>query len=262
MTVVVDGAVDLPPEALAWADVRTVPAHVLVGGEPFDGLPAALWEALRGGRSVATTAPTVSELADAFGQGTPIVAVHVSGELSLTVVRAREAAERVPGPVTVVDSGSLSVGAGLAAVEARRIQATATSYEEAGHLLRELPGRVHTLAVVADPAWLVRSGRGGIVPGRVSTRHPVILAVHGRPVVLEQPKDRRAVVRHLARRIHDHGLAAATDWALGHADAADVDAVAEVLAGTFGRPPAFVVPVDVTVGVHLGPDALVVGVLR
>lgn len=262
MTIVVDGAVDLPPEALAAADVRMVPAHVHVDGEPFDGPPAMFWDLLRSGRSMATAAPTVNDLADAFEKAGPVVAVHVSGELSTTVRRAREAAERMPGLVTVVDSGSLSVGAGLAAVEARQILATAPTYDEVLRLLQHLPGRVHTLAVVEDPAWLLRSGRAGIVPAHVSMRRPVVLAVRGRPVVLEQPKDRRAVVKQLARRIHDRGLAASTNWALGHGDATDVGTVTDVLAGTFGRPPAFVVPVDPTVGVHLGPDALVVGIIR
>jgi DegV family protein with EDD domain len=266
--IVVDGAVDLPEEAVAWADVITVPARVRVDGQPFEGLPGAFWQALRDGRSVATTAPSVTDLAAAYERGEPVVAVHVSGDLSLTIARAREAADRSTSPVTVVDSGSLSVGAGLAALEARRLaaapadSATPSLSGDVHRALEHLPARVHTFAVVEDPAWLVRSGRAGFVTGHVSTRRPVLLAVHGRPVVLDQPRDRRGAVKHLARRVHDHGLADAAAWALGHADADDAEDVTGVLAAVFGRPPMFVVPVDAAVGAHLGPDSLVVGVMR
>lgn len=260
--IVVDGAVDLPEEALAWGDVCTVPARVHVDGAPFEGLPASFWRALRDGRPVATAAPSVSDLADAYRRDTSVLAVHVSGELSLTVARAREAAARVAGPVLVVDSGSLSVGAGLAALDARRLLAGSTSFDDARRAAAALAERVHTFAVVEDPAWLVRSGRTGVLPAHVAMHRPLVLAVHGRPVVLGQPKDRWSALKHLARRIHDHWLVGASAWALGHADAADVERAAALLAGALGGPPAFVVPVDPTVGAHLGPDALVVGVLH
>jgi DegV family protein with EDD domain len=263
--IVVDGAVDLPEEAVAWADVVAVPARVRVDGQPFEGLPAAFWRALRDGRSVATTAPSVTDLATAYGCGEPVVAVHVSGDLSRTVARAREAAGRAVGRVTVVDSGSLSVGAGLSALEARRLvaaSAASASFEDVRRALEHLPERVHTFAAVEHPTWLVRSGRAGFVTGHLSTRRPVLLAVHGRPVVLDQPRDRRGVVKLLARRVHDHGLADAAVWALGHADAGDIEDVTGVLTAMFGRPPAFVVPVGAAVGAHLGPDSLVLGVMR
>ena len=50
-------------------------------------------------------------------------------------------------------------------------------------------------------------------------------------------------------------------WALGHGDAADVDTVVRGFSHYLGHAPAFVTHLDPTVGVHLGPDSLVVGVL-
>lgn len=50
-------------------------------------------------------------------------------------------------------------------------------------------------------------------------------------------------------------------WALGHGDAADVDAVVKGFSHYLGQAPAFVSLLDPTVGVHLGPESLVVGVL-
>lgn len=262
VVIVVDGAVDLPAELAAAPDVRSVPAAVYVDDQPFDGSTDEFWRAVRGGRSVTTTAPTVSALVDAFAADEAVVAVHVSGELSLTVARAREAAERRGGALVVVDSGSLSVGAGLVAVEAGRQLARSEGFADVARAARQLPDRLHTFAVVADPSRLVRSGRAGIVAHQVSTHRPVVLAVRGRALLLGQPKDRARAIGDVARRVQDHLRAPEAHWAVGHGDASDVDRAVAVMAEAFGTPPDFVVPVDPTVGSHLGAEALVVAVLR
>lgn len=259
--IVVDGAVDLPPDLVGSPDVRTVPSSVFVESAPFDGPPEVFWRALRQGRAVSTGAPTVSALADAYAGG-PAIAVHVSGELSLTVSRALEAAQRGAGGVAVVDSGSLSVGAGLVAVETLRLMQQCAGYDAASAAARHLPGRLHTFAMVNDPGSLVAGGRAGILPEHVSMRRPMVLAVRGRALVLDQPRDRAGALRSLARRAGDHARVPGARWALGHGDADDVARVADQLAASFGRPATFVALVDPTVGTHLGPDALVVATLR
>lgn len=260
--IVVDGAVDLPPDMLGAADVRVVPPVLSVEGRRFDGPIEAFWEALRAGRAVGTSAPTVSALLEAYQAAGPVVAVHVSGELSQTVARGSEAADRCTGPVTVVDSGSLSVGAGLVAAAAHQAESQSPSYQAWLDLVDDLPRRLHTFGVLADPAWLVRGGRAGLVPHHVSMRRPMLLAVRGRALALDQPRDRHTLLLRLAQRVRQHGLHVDAIWALGHGDAPDVDEAVGLLSESFEAPPAFVVGVDPTVGAHLGPDALVVGVLR
>lgn len=261
--IVVDGAVDLPPEAAGAADaeVRSVSGDVYVDGLPFHGTPQQFWSKVRHGCPVATTAPTVSRLLQAFEASLPVVAVHVSGALSQTVSRAREAAQRLAGPAVVVDSGSLSVGAGLVATEARRLLAGPATFAAAAAAVPGVTERLHTFAVVADSAWLVRSGRAGIVPRHASMRRPMVLAVRGRALLLDQPRDRHRAVAQLAERARHHAAGVGARWALGHGDLADVEAQAAALAASLGGPPEFLVAMNPTVGAHLGPDALVLAVL-
>ena len=57
---------------------------------------------------------------------------------------------------------------------------------------------------------------------------PLVLAVRGRAIVLEQPKDRAKAFGQLtahARHSTDWGIAT---WSLGHGDAADLDEITDM----------------------------------
>ena len=120
MLVVTDGAVDLPPRLSSGKGVRVVPGEVWVGDEPFHGDQAVFWDLLRGGTFPSTNPPTVSALAEAYDAGELVCAVHVSADLSATMARGQEAAARVGSGVIVIDTRSLSVGAGMIAAAVRR----------------------------------------------------------------------------------------------------------------------------------------------
>jgi fatty acid kinase fatty acid binding subunit len=260
--IVTDGAVDLPPILELSGRVRVVPGEVWVGDEPFTGDRAEFWRTLRQGTFPSTTPPTVNAIAEAYRHHDLVVALHVSAELSATITRAREAAQRAGSGIVVVDTRSLSVGAGLLAAAADRAALDPLAEQSIVDLVTVLPDQLHTFVVVQDPEPLRRSGRAGLLPKHhVARGRPLVLAVRGRAILLDQPKDRakalRQIVRH-ARLSTDSNVAA---WSLGHGDASDLDDVTDLLSESFGHPPDFVVPIDPTVGAHVGPDAVVVGVL-
>lgn len=271
LLVVVDGAVDAPFSGRGRLEV--VAGQVHFGEVPFDGSPEALWDLLRRGSYPSTTPPTVGALAAAYEQAGHVVGVHVSAALSATVTRAKEAAARVqarsPCQVTVIDTRSLSVGSGLIATAlVRALDRPGTDAAAIAREAQRLPGLLHTFALVQDVDALRASGRAGLLPpGRLDRHRPLLLAVRGRAVALEQCRDRRAAVDRLAAHLrHSLGTAAAgagggRRWALGHGAAPDVTSVAARLSDLLGCPPRFVVPVDPTVGVHVGPDALIVASL-
>ena len=261
MTLVIDGAVDLPPGLLASSGVRVVSQDVWAGDQLFEGTTADFWAQLRAGQGFSTTPPTVNALADAYEGGGEVCAVHVSAELSATLSRAREAALRSAAAVAVVDSRSLSVGAGLVAVLVHDAAQAASSWAELTEIVPRMAGRVHTFALVQDLGPLRRSERIRLVPStHLHQRRPVLLAVRGRALALEQPKDRStglwSLVRHARGSTEDNP----TGWAMGHGDAGDEDAVRARLAEGFGRDAMYSCPIDPIVGAHLGPEAVVVGV--
>jgi DegV family protein with EDD domain len=261
MLIVTDGAVDLPEELRRSNLVRQVPGEVYGEDGPLRIDRDGFWSLLRSGQYPSTSPPTVSALMTAYEHPDLVIAIHVSGELSATVQRAHEARERVGSGVSVVDTGSLSVGAGLVVAEVHRMahEGAAPSLLEAA---QELPGRLHTFALIQEVDALRKSDRSGLLPSsHLARNHPLVLAVHGRAVPLAQPRHRGQALAELSRHLLHRSGARPTAWALGHGDASDVEAIVEELTGYLGHPPEFVSYVDPTVGVHLGPDSVVVGVL-
>lgn len=260
-TLVVDAAVDLPPGLRAAGGVRVVAQEVWAGDQLFEGSTEEFWAELRAGQHFSTTPPSVNALADAYRAGGEICAVHVSGELSATVTRAREAAERSAAPVAVVDSRSLSVGAGLVAFLVHQAARAGYSWSELAGIVPRSAERVHTFALVQDLGTLRRSERIRFLPSpHLHQRRPLLVAVRGRVLALDQPKDRSAGLRDLVRHARGSTNDAPAGWAMGHGDARDADALGSRLAEGLGRDALYCCPIDPIVGAHLGPDAVVVGV--
>ncbi len=262
-TLVVDGAVDLPPGLRASGEVRVVAQEVWGGDQLFEGSTEEFWAELRAGKHFSTTPPSVNALADAYRSGGEVCAVHVSGELSATVSRAREAAERSAAPVAVVDSRSLSVGAGLVAFLVHEAAGAGSSWAELAELVARTAERVHTFALVADVGPLRRSERIRLPHSthlHLRPEHPVLLALRGRAVALEHPRDRVAGLRDLVRHARHSVDEAIVGWTMGHGDVRDPDALRARLAEGFGRDAMYSCPIDPIVGAHLGPEAVVVGV--
>jgi len=111
-----------------------VPLGVVVDGvervEGVDLFASDLLGALtQGARKVTTSQPPPAAFAAAYQRAAAagareIVSVHLSGELSGTVRAAQLAAASSPIPVQVVDSRTVGMALGFAAVEAARLAAT------------------------------------------------------------------------------------------------------------------------------------------
>lgn len=129
--IVTDSSCDLPGELVARHGIAVVPLYINVGGKSYlDGVDmsrAQFYEGLSTFRSH----PTTSVLGpDAFRQAyerladegaTGILSIHIAGSLSAIVNVARVAAGEVDHlPVTVIDSGQLTLGVGLLVLAAAR----------------------------------------------------------------------------------------------------------------------------------------------
>ncbi len=260
--VVTDAAADVPDDVAARLGITVVSGRVRFGDEPWGGTADEFWRRIRSdGPAPVTSPPAVEDFSRVFIGESPILAVHVSGELSSTVDHARaaaSAAEAAGIEVTVVDSRSVSVGAGLVAVAAAEAAALEVDNDDVVRLAERLAARMHVHAVIADVDFLVRGGRAGLIepPGR--RKHCQVLAVQGHAIPLGQHRDPASARRHLLEHLEEHAARGVDRWAAAHADAADIETVMARVAKLFGAEPAFVVPLDPTVGTHAGPGAIVV----
>ena len=260
MRVVTDGSADLPPELAARLQIEVVRGPVRFGEDLWHGEPGEFWETLRRGKPLpATEAPSVEDLAASYGGGGPVMAVHVSSELSRTVDHARTAAGKAKAAIEVIDSRSLSVGTGLVAMAAGQALVAGADWERLRALVARCVDEVHLHGVIDDVKFLVRGGRAGLVAAKVSKHaHRHVVAVKGHVIPIRQVRHRGEAVGEMVAHVREHVPGGASCWAVGHGDADDVDDVVERLVPAFGCDPAFVTLIGPPVGSHMGPGALAV----
>jgi DegV family protein with EDD domain len=276
VTVVTDSTAALPRDLVEEAGLTVVPLSVVLDGAPpqLDGaVDGALAEALRRGGRMTTSQPAPEEFARVYSAlaadgAEAIVSVHISGELSGTARSAAEAARTCPVPVRVVDSRTVALGTGFAAVEAARAAADGGSADDVERVAREVADASAVLFAVQDLGYLARGGRIGAAKalvGSVLGVRPVLRVADGRIGVAETVRG----AGRASRRLVELGLAAARDLAprplrvaVHHFDADDAarriaDQLTAGLTGEgLAHRPVLVAEVTAVVGVHTGPGVL------
>lgn len=275
--VVTDSTASLPADRARAAGLTVVPLHVLTAGDDLeDGADARAFVAarLRAG-GVATTAQATPEAfarayAGLAAAGAPaIVSVHLAAELSGTVLSAAEAARHASVPVHVVDSRTVALGTGFAALAAARAAASGAGAAAVAEAALGVATATRTFFAVQDLAYLRRGGRIGAAQAFVGSMlgsRPLLRVGDGRIAVAETVRGEARA----GRRLVDLGVEAAValgpgpDVAVHHFDAPEAGRdLAERLAAALaaagvavdgGHP--LLAEVTAVVGVHAGPGVL------
>ncbi|MEI2786334.1 MAG: DegV family protein [Candidatus Nanopelagicales bacterium] len=268
IAVVTDSTACLTPAMIAESGVIVVPIHVIVDGRThLDGVDINSGEvatALVRGASVSTAKPTPQQFLDAYtaaadGGATEILSVHVSAALSGTYDSARLAARDSPVPVTVIDTHSIAMGLGFAAMSAAA--AATGGLAAAVDAARRSADNSQVLFYVDTLEFLRRGGRIGTASawlGGALRVKPLLHVVDGQVAPLEKA---RTANRALAR-LTDLAVEAAGDRpvrvAVQHLHAADrAESVARRLRDTL-HCEVVVGEVTAVMGVHVGPGVVAI----
>ena len=271
VAVVTDSTASLPGALAEAGDLVVVPLQVVVDGVPhregIDLTPARLVEALRSGATVTTSQPGPEAFARVYARvaargAREIVSVHLSGELSGTVTSARTAAQSAGIPVHVVDSRTVGMGLGLAALAAARAPGGGTAAARAAEQ-RAAGSRV--LFAVDTLEHLRRGGRLGPVAaalGSVLGLRPVLGVSDGRLEVVEKVRtSARARDRVVDLMLAEAAGRRACEVAVHHLGDREL---AEEVAERFRAVPGTTVravhcaEISAVVGAHVGPGLLAV----
>lgn len=171
--IVTDSTADLPAYLVEQFDIRVVPSILVLEGKEYaDGISITREEFYARLPSLltppTTAAPSIGDFLtpyrSLFDLGCEhILSIHAASQLTTIINSARQAAQEFSGKVTVLDSGSLSMGLGfqvLAAAEASDLGLDAAL--EAAESARK---RLQVKAALDTMEYLKRSGR---VPGVVA----------------------------------------------------------------------------------------------
>lgn len=277
VVVVTDSTASLPPDVAREAGITVVPLHVLLdGASPIDDDVAHgpdIARALRSGKRATTSQPapesfarTYARLADEGAEA--IVSIHLSGELSGTVRSATQAAAGSPVPVEVIDSRTVALGTGYAALAAARAAGAGEPVGEVARLGREIAAGSFVVFAVQDLGYLHRGGRIGaakLVVGSVLGARPVLRVSDGRIGVTETVRGAGRAGRRLVDLAVEASQAFATPRVhvgIHHYDGAEAAeefarlADARLTEAGVAHDDLLLAEVTAVVGVHTGPGVL------
>jgi DegV family protein with EDD domain len=170
---VTDSTSDLPNYLIEQYELEVVPTILILDGREYaDGHGISrddFYAQLPSLRTPPTTAaPSIGEFAARYdsllARGCDhILSIHAAGQLTAIVNSARQAAKDYPDKVTVLDSGSLSLGLGFQVIAAA--EAAEDGLDAALRAVESTRKHLHVSAALDTMEYLRRSGR---VPGAVA----------------------------------------------------------------------------------------------
>lgn len=271
VALIADSTCYLPAGWAADLGIAIVPVQVIVGGQAFDETEDAqaqrVADALSDWHPVTTSRPTPMRFLQAYtaaaeAGATEIVVATLSSSMSATYESAVLAAKEFDLPVHVVDSRSIAMGLGFAAVSGARAALAGADGERVASIVEERALSSSVYFYVDTLEYLRRGGR--VSAARAAVGHalqvkPLLRVDDGRVARMEQV---RTAGRALAR-LEDLAVEAASDVAVDIAvqHLASPDRAAALAAHLRDRlPEADVVDgvVGGVVGAHVGPGMVAV----
>lgn len=170
IAIVTDSTCDLPQHVIHELGIKVIPLFINIGDKGYlDGVDITRKDFYTNLPGYTVHPTTGTPGADAFKEAyqtlkdkgyTEILSIHISEKLSATVNVARNAAHEFRQiPVTVRDSGQLSLGTGLQVERASRMAAEGRSMQEIEIALDDLMARTFVAARLDTLEFLRRSGR-------------------------------------------------------------------------------------------------------
>lgn len=273
--VMTDSTCDLPRTWLEHYDIRVVPTYVHFGLESLadDGVQLTRDDFYRRlaltHEPAKTSAPPVGQVLEvmrqALAQADHVIALTAPARLSAIFNTFRLAAEQTaPDRVTLIDSGSLSMGLGwLVLIAAEQAAAGAASAEIAQTIRQTLP-RVEVWAALDTLEYLRRSGRIGwarAMMGGLFQIKPIIRLYDGVVSSVTRARTAQRAFSTLADLVR---AAAPLDrLAVMHSHFPEGgERLAHTLADLSLHAEIPIVDATPVLGVHVGPHALGAAVVR
>lgn len=267
--IVTDSNCDLPQDVIGRYGIVVVPFYINVGTRSYlDGIEmsrAEFYEGLPAFPTHPTTSvPGPGTLVDVYEKlaaegATQVISIHMGASLSAMANSARLAAEETDAvPVTVLDSGNLTLGTGLQVVAAAQAAAEGRPLAEIVARVEDMARRTHCFAALDTLEFLRRSGRlsrfqWGL--GAVLRIKP-ILKMNGGQVDMERVRTRGRALERVIELVE--ALGPLEDLVLVHTHDAEGAQALEARTRRLFPDKASELSAEVTpvIGSHIGPGAV------
>lgn len=168
--IVTDSTCDLPSDVVSQLGIQVIPFYIRVGNRDYlDGIDMSREEFYKGlpdfSEYPTTAVPSPQKfhaIYDALADegASEVLSIHISSTLSAAVNVASTAAEETSSvPVTILDSGSLSLGTGFLVQTAAELAKMGLTVKEILPRLEDQIKRTQVWALLDTLKYLRRSGR-------------------------------------------------------------------------------------------------------
>lgn len=274
---VTDSPADIPAALTAQHGIEVIPSILVIDGKAFlDGKDITREDFYTRlpdfKRAPTTAAPSIGDIQLRYRKLLDagcihVISLHTAQKLTSIANVARQAAADFPGQVTVLESGSLSLGLGFQVLAAAEVIADDGSLDEALAAIQSTRERLRVYAALDTVEYVRRSGR---VPAAVAALggllriKPVVELTEGEVRPLGAPRTTHQATEKLYTLLTS--LGPLERLAILHTNAPM--RAKEFLAGLMDEHrkslPRDILMVNVTtvIGTHVGPNGLGVAVVK
>jgi len=271
--IVTDSTADLPPQLAKELGISVVPIYVRFGEEVYrDGVDMSEDEFYQRLEKTtvhpSTIQPGPQDFLEVYRKLSPkadgIVSIHVSAKLSGTCNSALMAKDMLETkcPVEVIDSQVLTMSLGLLAIVAANMAKAGESLDKIVKEVKKTIPKIHLLCLLDTLKYLLLGGRIGkakALLGSILNVKPLLSLKDGEVVPAGQVRTRAKGIDKLsefaqnAKKIQDLAVVYSTT-------PDEAQNLAERLGSIFDQKRIKIARVGPSLGVHMGPGALVVAV--
>ena len=271
--IVTDSSADLPAEIVQEMGITVVPLYVRFGEEVYrEQVDISLDEFYQrlehGPIHPVTIQPSPQDFVTAYQKVAPeadgIVSIHISSKLSGTCNSALQGKKLLEKdfPIEVVDSQTITVGLGIICIAAAKMAKAGESLASVVEEVKQMIPNIRLLALLDTLKYLQKGGRIGkakALLGSILNVKPMITLKEGEVVPAGQTRSRSKGIERLFSFVES--ASNIEDLAIAYNTTPDeAQALAERLGSLFTKEAVRVVRLGTTLGVHMGPGGLAVGI--
>ncbi|KSU63381.1 fatty acid-binding protein DegV [[Bacillus] enclensis] len=213
--IVTDSTGDLTEKEINDLDIHVVPLSITIDGETYldrvELTPSSFLEKMRNSKELPKSsqppAGAFLEKYDELGKdGSIILSIHMTGNMSGTVRSAESAAEMSSSQVKVVDSRFISRGLAFQVIEAAKLAKAGKSLEEILRSIEEIRNKTDLFVVVDTLENLVKGGRigkGRAMIGSLLNIKPIASLAGGEYTPVAKVRSHSQVVKYLTSQFVD-----------------------------------------------------------
>ncbi len=276
IALVIDSTCDLPAEVFQTMPVKYVPIWLYFGDQGYvDRITITaeeFFEKLRTSSEHPTTSqPSSADFVRVFSELLPryeqIICLTLSKDVSGTYQAAVQAKRIVNcADIHIIDSGNVSVGFGLIALEALKVIAVNPDLDEILTKINYAIGKIRFYIYIETITYLIRGGRIGKVKGlaaKILNLRPVLSYANGTVKVVKKVKGIGQGLEEIMKRLRENLTDAdSVRLAITHSDAPEyARRLQQTIREEFEIDAEFIVPTSPALGVHAGPGALGVAII-